>query len=475
MLKCSEEFNEIMKSNIRPALEAEIIVEGVGADGNTVNVKWKSSELQSIKWSRGIDPLGNELPYMELQWTEIVVDAISAELEVQKYQNIVAQMSVTLNWLQGVSLTKTKWKELYQAENTWAQLYNDGRTWANLSAFETIKTPKLFLKSKPTIKDNIVTWTAVDILYFANYNEYKYYNGSANGTSVKNLALLMLVDLRATYWSNQQMRDIIHQSVVNVEHAELLDEQNVIDYDIIMKGAMNANLKNLLASRNLFLDFDDDGALKFASLAKRDIDFEISDLILKKHPTVTLQNAIGEYKCKEYLVEKIPDKKYELSASEEFVESGVEFYRYNFEDIGVASQHSEINYDIEIKTANTEKIQVTPIKNNSYDYNYVDKSLTNADVVSENNTAMPFKIDHKMPLERLKYLRKFQANGLSLLTADFLGHPALSVGDRVTLPTNLVDLYDNKIVKDGFVKSFVFEYNGASKEQIEVNEFRGWS
>lgn len=463
-----------MSSNLRPQLEAEIVVSGEDANGEQMEVRWKSNELQSIKWSRGIDPLGNELPYMELQWTEVVVDGINANLQAVKYQNLISQMSVRLEWQQSMTLTTT-WRTIYE-NNTWADLFTANRTWRDITPVEVISTPMLFLKSKPVIKKNIITWTAVDFLYFANYNERKYYNGAENNTSVKNLTLLMLADLRATYWKNQQIRDIIGYSLSNIEQTELSDDENVIDYDIIMEGALNNNIKDVFASRNLFLDFDNYGALIIGSLKQKNIDFEINNLILKSHPTVTLQNAIGEYKCKEFAIQKNTDKAYELSPSDSFVDSGIEFNRYNYDEDGqTESPYSEINYDIEFKNENVQKVTVTPIKRNSYDYNFVDSALSNADVVSEQNLAMPFKIDHQMPLERLRYLRKFQSNGLALLKAEFLGHPALSVGDRVTIPTNMVDINNEQIIKDGFIKSFIFTYNGASRESIEFNEFRGWS
>lgn len=473
MLSCSENFNNIMKSNIRPRLEALIVVSGYGINGEYVTLTWESSELQSIKWTRSIDPTGNELPCIELQWTEIYMDKLDAELGIEKYRQILPQMKVELFWRQAISAEET-WRALYDNNITWGALYDSRKTWDNVMPIEQIFTPTLFLKSKPTIKDNVITWTAVDILAFADFEHKKYYS-AGNNITIKNLAMLMLMDYRANVWENMQMRDALTNSIGNIDNLELSEEENVINHDLILNGKMKENLKNLLASRNLFLDFDNFGILIVKRLEQRNVDFEINENILHSYPTVTLLNSIKQYNCKEYLVEKNTNKSYDVTASESYEVDGLALYRYNFDGDGVSeNEYSEINYDIEVQNENNETISVVPLKTNSYDYSYVDQTLKNGDAITEKNPTIPFDVNHDIPFGRIRYLRKFQKEGFALLEANFLGHPALSVGDRVTIPTDLFDDNGERITKDGFVQKFVFEYKGYSNEKITINECEEW-
>ena len=70
MISVSQKFLELMQSNIRPKIEPTITVKGQDSEGNQVVLTWKPSNIQDMKYKRGIDPVGRTLPYMELTWTE---------------------------------------------------------------------------------------------------------------------------------------------------------------------------------------------------------------------------------------------------------------------------------------------------------------------------------------------------------------------------------------------------------------------
>ena len=79
MLSVSQKFLELMKSNIRPKIEPTITVMGQDSNGSPVVLSWKPSNIQSMTYKRGIDPVGRTLPYMELTWTEIYYGKLNAE------------------------------------------------------------------------------------------------------------------------------------------------------------------------------------------------------------------------------------------------------------------------------------------------------------------------------------------------------------------------------------------------------------
>ena len=71
MMPVSDAYKELVKSNIRPKCEPIIKVSGLDDSGNEVELVWQAKNIKDMTFKRGIDPVGRELPYLELTWTEI--------------------------------------------------------------------------------------------------------------------------------------------------------------------------------------------------------------------------------------------------------------------------------------------------------------------------------------------------------------------------------------------------------------------
>ena len=200
----SDKFLEIMKSNIRPKCEPKITVTGTTADGTTKTIEWNAKDIKSLSFHRSIDPVGRNLPIMELSWTEVYYGKFNAQNFPIKYNNIAKYMTVNLEFHQFLGFYQT-WKTLKSM--TWKQV--KALTWKKVKnevAFETVKIPMMFLSATPEISGHTIKWTA-------------------------NAALSFLTE-------------------------------HLLPTGIIFDGATNSEIMNYLSPLNEYLDFDEDKIIK---------------------------------------------------------------------------------------------------------------------------------------------------------------------------------------------------------------------
>ena len=79
MIQVSDAYKELVKSNIRPKCEPIIKVSGVDNTGKEIELIWNAKNIKDLKYKRAIDPVGRELPYMELTWTEIYTGKLNVQ------------------------------------------------------------------------------------------------------------------------------------------------------------------------------------------------------------------------------------------------------------------------------------------------------------------------------------------------------------------------------------------------------------
>ena len=472
MLNTSSIFNEEMKSNVRQRLEPHISVQGIDARGESVSLYWTPSNIKSLTFTRNIDPTGNSLPSMELKWTEVYDGKLNAQSQPFKYENVLAQMTVDLMWTLN-SKDSFTWREV--SELTWYDLAQDGRIWADLSSTkEIVRFPRLFLTSQPTIKDNTITWIAVDILSFFNQKWVKYFNGTENPTTIKNVVLYGLTEARATFWNNIDLRSLIQTSILNIKNSEWDSE---IGLPILCDGILKEQFSHACAIDDAFLDFEKDGSLKISRLTDREKVFDFSANIMPSFPQITQLGDIYQYSWTQKVFEPNAEKKYGKFAKSTNEVLGVSVDKYIFDGYGQADDDelSEINYALTVaKTEGSKIITVIPIVENEYEFDLVDNFIQNGDSVKEENPLFPYSESYAHPTWRFNYLKSLSNRRLSILDFTTIGNIAVETGDRVGVETNLYDENDNRIIKEGFVFDIKIEYNGVVKEKIKVNEFEGW-
>ena len=233
MITVSDAYKELVKSNTRPKCEPIIKVSGIDNTGKEIELIWNANNIKDLTYKRSIDPVGRELPYMELTWKEIYTGKLNAENYPEKYNNIIQYMQVELFFVQDLGFYNT-WKTLFSGGITWKDLFNG--SWKQLKnqvTKETIAMPKLFLSAKPTISGQTITWVARDLLYFLEDEKVKNFKiGASSGDYrlLKNVLSYFLIDSRACFLNNPDMFDAISASVSDILNC---DDEFRLTKDII--------------------------------------------------------------------------------------------------------------------------------------------------------------------------------------------------------------------------------------------------
>ena len=137
MLQVSDAYEELVKSNIRPKCEPIIKISGTDNEGKEIELIWKAKNIKDLNYKRSIDPIGRELPYMELTWTEIYTGNLNAENYPEKYNNVAKYMAVELTFMQDLGFYNT-WKTLNNSKKKWSDLFNGGVTWKELKKMQVL-------------------------------------------------------------------------------------------------------------------------------------------------------------------------------------------------------------------------------------------------------------------------------------------------------------------------------------------------
>ena len=185
MIQVSNAYKELVESNIRPKCEPIINVSGTDNTGKEVKITWNSKDIKDLTLKRAADPIGRELPFMELTWTEIYTGKLNATSYPEKYNNIVSYMKVELSFVQDLGYYNI-WQSLVNDGKTWKDLFSQNVTWRQLKKTipqETIKIPTMFLSAKPTIKGQTITWVAKDLLSFLENSVSKVMLTGASGAT----------------------------------------------------------------------------------------------------------------------------------------------------------------------------------------------------------------------------------------------------------------------------------------------------
>ena len=389
----SDKFLEIMKSSVRPKCEPKITVTGTAADGTTKTIEWNAKDIKSLSFHRSIDPVGRNLPIMELSWTEVYYGKLNEQNFPIKYNNVAKYMTVNLEFHQFLGFYQT-WKMLKSM--TWKQVKD--LTWKKVKnevAFETVKMPMMFLSATPEISGNTIKWTAKDALSFLTENQVKGFgerlslDGSESTIPRYNPIVYLLINARAAFNHSKELFDYYTRTI---DYFNGLDKTKLLPTGIIFDGATNSEIMNYLSPLNEYLDFDEDKIIKKTFDGTRTITTTNVNVPLNLqygNPTCEPCTPMSTYSYKQYRMTATNGTEAVSPSSSKLFGTinGKKTYKneYYFKGYGrkLESESSftygEINRAIALKETQTATLNYNPL-----DYNPINYTINVADKKGEN-------------------------------------------------------------------------------------------
>ena len=297
--RVDENFYQIMMSNIRPKCEPIITASETKEDGTTIEFIWKAKDIKSMSLKQSIDPMGRELPYIELTWTEIYTGEGDFE-NSDKYVTTTPKMAVNLTIAQNLGFFNT-WKLLYTNSVKWKQLYDNKKTWKQLRndvEKKMIEYPILFLENKPEIKDRTITWKAKDFLSFLTEQFPYAINLKESTTSFYNPIRQALSLFYGT--KDKPSSKFEEYTRVSMYTIQKLIENNYSDLSIsslYVDSDVKSFLKNYLDLENFYLIFGKDclNIARFLELTEKENQTQIKINTMFKTPQKDKIPQISKY------------------------------------------------------------------------------------------------------------------------------------------------------------------------------------
>lgn len=469
MIQVSDAYKELVKSNIRPKCEPIIKISGIDNTGEKIELVWNAKNIKDLKYKRGIDPVGRELPYMELTWTEIYTGKLNAQSYPEKYNNIAKYMAVELYFVQDLGFYNT-WKTLFTSRKTWKELFSQIVTWKQLkkqSPQEVIKVPKMFLTAKPVIKGQTITWTARDFLFFLVERQVKSFK---TGIDFLNPIRYFLVNERGNFISSPDLFNAITSTNINLAEFVVPNDPKIYR-KIIFDGQTKDLIVKYAQLRNLYFDFSEDGSAQIKNLFNLlRTDFVFNSNVMYNSPIITQSSNIATYSFKSYYLGKKTENKYKKSYTQKYQIKNVDVYRFDYDEYGEIVESdsngpSEINFALSFNKAD---IEVTPITWSKKE-NTISKKII-GETYEENNPCNPYSDKEAITTKRFNYLSNYFNDKSSSLEFEILPNLAVTTSDYGEVETNLYDDNGEKIHKYGVVVKTEISYNGSLKEKVYVHE-----
>ena len=478
MISVSEAYKELVKSNIRPKSEPKITVSGIDNNGNQTTISWSAKDIKDMSFRRGIDPVGRELPYIELTWKEIYTGKLNEQNYPEKYNNIAKYMRVDLSFVQNLSFYNT-WKSIFQSGTKWSDLKN--YTWKEVKnnvLKETINFPTLFLTAKPVIEGQTITWTARDLMYFLTEKQVKSFD--ANIDFVNPMRYFVLNE-RGNFKSSESVFKALQKTDQKLK--EFGDKKGwTFDKKIIFDNSTNSLMMNYMSLRNGHFDFREDYIYPFfvddLKKFKDNPQQTILSSTMYKDPVVKNGTNISLYSFKSY---KYKEKKKDAYVIDEYEsifagkdKNGNDLYanRFDFDEYGVveneASAFAEINYAL---APFASQITVIPVSFSPFDN--IKNTNKIGEVFNEDNKLNPYNIRSKYALSRYDFLNNYFSNKNATIEISCLPDLSIETGDYIAVETNLYNDSGRRIVKNGIVVQMELAYNGSTKQNLVVKE-HGW-
>lgn len=446
MLINDDRLNELMSKTIRPKCEPEITISFYTQEGERVSKTFTSANVSSVKYKRGVDPVGRTLPYMELVWTETYIGNLSAENVELKYG--------MFDTLSHVSFALEQFTDFAGSDSIY------------------FTTPPLWLVGKPVVNGHEIVWTARDTMYFLNNKQEI---GFQKGINFRNPLRYFLLDERAEHKSNDYDSQFIHY-LDRTQGAVIDENENLIDAIYVFDGTTKNILKDLSSTRNYFWDFGRNEMLfkSFSDLlSKTDIVHTFKGDTMKRYPELTENKNISAFTFTQHKAKVNTKDAYTLDTPDEVVEDmGVSVNRYDLEDWGTITGSDGGSY-----LPNTiNKVVYTPTSTKSVDISPVSISSTemfvnnnkNGEMYSENNSCY-FADKFAKLITRMNLLNKYFNEDIYTMQFECLPHFAVEPCDLVGVQTNIFE-NGERVIKKGIVVEQELSYNGAWTEKLIVHE-----
>lgn len=464
MIETSSAYKALMEDNIRPKCEPIIVVSGVDNQGNDTTIRWEAKDITELTYRRGIDPVGRELPYMELTWTEIYKGKLNAQSYPEKYGNIVKYMQVELSFVQNLSFFNT-WQILKNTNATWKSIKN--KTWKtikNKTTSEKITLPLLYLDARPTVDGQTIRWTARDLLSFLEENQVKSFK---ENIPFLNPIIYLVLNERGSFLNSPKIFKALTDTATELQISDTYEQLNK---QIIFNSTTKDELKNYGCLRNLHWNFKD-GIITPKTveeyLENNTNYYSFSKRVILEYPKVTNGTNISSYIFKNYVARVDMENGEVMSPTETLIYDGASINRYNFKGYGyaeVGGTTSEIDYAIAAENSLT----VYPVNYDSYD-NAINNSNVVGEAYIEDNPINPYSDRDEEAENRFEFLNNYFNAETSALEFESLANPAIEPGDICEIITNLYD-GDTQISKNAIVVEIEIKYNGSMKESFIAHE-----
>ncbi len=471
MISVSDKFVSIMNSNIRPKTDFKIEVTKKDAS----IIKWTAKDITNFTFKRGIDPVGRNLPFLELAWEEIYLGELDTNNEAIKYNDIKPFLKVRLTIEQSLSFINT-WQDVYKY--TWNDLFSNGMTWRDVlkkPQTETIEMPMMFLVDKPEVKDQKIRWTARDFLFFLNSPQEI---GFESGINFGNIPRYFLLSERANFKDNNFMINAISQTQANLYNESTLNF--AMSHITLFSDTTKNILKNILTSANYFLDFATDGEatpVEFYSFLRYPDSStpKFTGDIMKSYPRLTKGKDISSFSFSQYNVKLDEENKYTLSTPDEnfTIGSSTTVNRFFYKDFGKIEINSSNENSFLPKTINKNaltvlnSLNIIPASLNSVEI-FINNEKDGEQFV-ENNNCNFFNSQDNLLLERKSKLNNWFSR--NCYTMEFEGLPMfhLEPNDYVRVDTNLFE-NGSRVKKYGLILEQELTFNGGFNQKTIVRE-----
>lgn len=414
MINVTEDYNELIINSIRPKCEPQIKVSGKDASGEKTEYIWNPRNILGFSYKRKADPLGREIPSIELTWTEIYIGKLTEETYPEKYNNILQYMAVDLSFFQTLN-SKYSWSEYYSPSINWGDVNKKG-TWGDiLSKTIEIKTPRLFLEAKPSFKNNTITWKARDFLYFLSEEisvKTEVFEPPLFFDDIETSILKRSQDL----WQfSEELNNEISATASKL--SSFSRENNILlKKPLFLQGAAKNIFINHWQSINIFWDFDYEGGVKLQSIA------ELNTL-----------SSILNIPCK---------------------------IMYNYPEIQKSPNVSQFSSRVYNYSENDTKSYLESITKTQKGETYNEDNKLNV---------YSFGDDEGYLRERSIIVPNYFENSSSIV---FTSLPILHLetGDVIKAQTNLYDNFGQRTYKKGVIVDLAISYNGAYRQTFIIHE-----
>ena len=516
MIETSTAYQELVRSNARPKCEPVIKIYN---DNNKVAYEWRGKNIKDLKFNRSIDPISRELPYMELTWTEIYKGKLNENGFADKYKNASALMEVELSFEQTLGFFNS-WQNVLDKYGTWQSVKDSGKTWKQIfreSSVEIITMPKMYLSVQPTLKNSIITWTARDILFFLNQQQFKEFAEGESG-EFKDYASVVnwvLVDARSNYLNNKSFFYALQTTIQKIKEKIFSYEtfKHQIYKSFLLDNTVKNNLLNLANLKTMYWNFKDN-YMSFDSIYRitdsgvsvhhlfTDISspYTYTKKLIYGYPEITPISNISSYEFKVYKKEpgalasedeeygnyilNFPENKINVNNIGNGVSSdktSLFISTWKFRGIGngkietVSNEFSLNDTDTLISNRSSD----TPVFVYPYEYKSETEKIIIENVSGEqytednplNNSGKNNKSEFAQT--KIEALKLYFNDSLSNIEFNALPNLSLEPGDGCYVETNLFDDEDNRITKPCLIVRNEITYNGALKSKIYAHELEG--